>query len=124
MYDAKQRRKIGSIGNILAITIHDLSQQRDLFYTLPRQRANFRHNITNRATALTAAFGRYDTKRAGMRTTVDDRYVRADQFALFSNRQNQLIVHHEETTRGLRILERMDFTLCEVRDQRPWVGRR
>ena len=40
MDEAQQRREVGTIGNILAVAIHDLTEQGHFFYALLRQRAD------------------------------------------------------------------------------------
>jgi hypothetical protein len=69
-------------GNVFAVTVHDLTEQCDFFHALFCQRADFANNIANGARTFAAAFGRDDAEGAGVRTAVDDRHMRADEFAL------------------------------------------
>ena len=82
MDDAQQRGQVWTIGDVLAVAIHDLSEQRDFLDALRCQRTDLRHDISHGTAALDAAPEGDDAERAGMRTAVDDRHVCADQVAL------------------------------------------
>ena len=88
VHDTKQSGKIGAIGHILAITIHDLAEERNLLNALGCERTDLRDDIAHRTAAFDAAPERDDAEGAGMRTTVDHRHMCTDQLAALVLRQN------------------------------------
>src|SRR5581483_10858048 len=75
--------------DVLAIAIHDLTEQRDFLHALPRQAAHLGHDFTHTAAALDTAPEGDDAERAGVRTAVHHRDVRRDQRAALVGRQHQ-----------------------------------
>src|SRR6185295_10464497 len=89
MYDTQQACKVRAIGNVLAITVNDLTEKGNFSDTLCGERTNLGDNITNGTTALHAAPERNDAKCAGVRTAIDNRHMRADELSAFVLRENQ-----------------------------------
>jgi hypothetical protein len=83
--DAQQRGEVGTIGNVFAVTVYDLTEQGDFLHALFGKRADFTDNVANRARTLDAAFVGDDAESTGVRTTIYDWHMHADSFALFSD---------------------------------------
>ena len=81
VHQAQQAGQVGAIGDVFAVAVYDLTEQGDFFDALFCQRADFGDNIADGTAALDAAFVGDDAVGAGVRAAVDDRDMRADQFA-------------------------------------------
>ena len=66
MNDAQKTGKVRTIGNVLAIAIHDLTKQGNFLYALFSKRTDLADNIANGTAAFDAALVGDDTEGAGM----------------------------------------------------------
>ena len=92
VHNVQQIGQIRSIRDVLAITIDDLPKQCHFLHALRRQAANLRHNLANAPAALNTAAKRYDAEGTSMRTTVNNRDVRAHQLTAFMQGQDELAI--------------------------------
>ena len=126
MHNPQQVRQVGTIGDIFAIAVDNLPQQRNFFDALPRQTANMRDNLANAPAAFNAAPERDDAKGAGVRTAIDDRHMRADQLPAFVQGQHQLAILQGIAflTSGIFQLQRFGFmaALAQKIQHRRRVG--
>ncbi len=116
MNNAQQTCEVGTIGNILAIAVNDLTEKRDFLHALRGERTNLRNNVANGATALYAASERDDAECAGVRAAIDDWHMRADKLSAFVLGQDQVTIHISKAARRLICFNRADFALAEEWD--------
>ncbi len=114
MHDAQQTREIGPVRDILAVAIDDLAEERYFLDALCGERADLRDDVAHRAAALDPAPEGDDAKCTGMGAAINDRHVRADQVSAFMPRQDELLIHHQETARRFRVFQRTDLSLTQV----------
>src|SRR6266487_6007457 len=118
MHHTQQARQIGTIGNILAIAVNDLTEERDFLDALLGKRTDLRDNVAHRTAALHAASEWDNAECAGVRTTIDNGHMRADKIAALVLRKDKFVIHHQEAAGSFGIFQRTDFALAQKRDKR------
>ncbi|MPN12446.1 hypothetical protein SDC9_159764 [bioreactor metagenome] len=113
----------GETGFVLAVAIHDLTQQGDLFDALRNQAFRLFEDLFRRAAAFNAAAVGDDAVGTGVRTAVNNGDKAAHLFARLKIWQFDIAIHQRIAAHGGGSFFIMNIALDQKFDQRGGIRR-